>query len=428
MPAPAAAIAAKAAARLAVSEVLRRVRQQPGAPPPAPKDGRGTLKLLIAAAVAVLLVPALIVVVLFAGAQQAAGCDAGAPLPGTWTGPGSLGGVAGTGVTRAELTAARGIPRLGGTRIAAGEYSPTAYFPHPDTPSTNCAATCLVTACGIRVNNARRRAYLIASNPHLNQYGALAYIWPNPYGWTGPFVVADTGSAFGGIGRLDFYIFQDTGETWQQALARAYQWSPANRVRVSARPIQAGGPNIATAAPGPADASAPPAAGCAVILDAELGEHIARIAARHVGAGPSIPGFQPPSTRLAWCAWFLSNVWRQAGVAIELTFFSGAPYTWGEQQHTLWKTIGQPPPGPTPPLGSALMYGSGPQNTSASQHVNLVSKVNADGSFMTIGGNESNRVMLSGPCRLTGGAATHLRGPGCDSRPIYGITTPGARA
>jgi hypothetical protein len=428
MAAPAAAIAAKAAARIAAGEALRRVRPQPGPPPPPPRDGRGTLKILIAVAVAILLMPALIVVVLFAGAQHEAGCDAGAPLPGTWTGPGSLGGVAGTGVTRGELAAARRIPRLGGTRIAAGDYSPTAYFPHPDAPSTNCAATCLVTASGIGVNNARRRAYLIASNPYLNQYGALAYIWPNPYGWRGPFVVADSGSAFGAIGRLDFYIFQDTGESSQQALARAYQWGPANRVTVSTRPIQARGPSIATAAPGPTDASPPLAAGCAVVVDAELGARIAQIAARHVGAGPSIPGFEPPSTALAWCAWFVSNVWRQAGVAIKLTFFSGAPYAWGEQHHTLWKALGQPPRGPTPPLGSALMYGTGPQSSVTSQHVNLVSKVNADGSFMTIGGNESDRVMLSGPCRLVGDSATRLRGPGCDSRPIYAITTPGARA
>lgn len=427
MPAPAAAIAAKAAARIVAGEALRRVRQQPGPPPPPPKDGRGTLKILIAIAVGVLLVPALIVVVLFAGAQQAAGCDPGAPLEGTWRGPGSLGGVAGSGVTRAELAAARRIPRLGGTRIAGGQYSPTAYVPHPSAPSTNCAATCVVTASGIRVNNARRRAYLIASNPYLNQYGALAYIWPNPYGWRGPFVVADTGSAFGAIGRLDFYIFIDAGESSQQALARAYQWGPANRVRVSARPIQARGPSIASAAPGPLDASSPQA-GCAVVIDAELGARIAQIAARHVGAGPSIAGFQPPSTRLAWCAWFVSNVWRQAGVAIKLTFFSGAPYAWGQQHHTLWKALGQPPSGRTPPLGSALMYGSGPQNSMTSQHVNLVSKVNADGSFMTIGGNESDRVMLSGPCRLIGATATRLRGPGCDSRPIYAITTPAARA
>jgi 3D (Asp-Asp-Asp) domain-containing protein len=268
MPAPAAAIAAKAAARIAAGEALRRVRQQPGPPPPPPKDGRGPLKILLAIAAAVVLAPALIVVVLFGGAQQHADCAPAGALPGAWTGPGSLGGVAGTGVTRAELVAARAVRGSGGTRLTPGTYSPTAYFPNPHAPSTNCASTCVSTASGIRVNNATRRAYLIASNPRLNQYGALAYIWPNPYGWSGPFVVADTGSAFHGPGRLDFYVFMGEGESWQQALARAYQWGPANQVKLSAAPIRPGGPSIAGAlglgpgalSPGGAPPPLPPAA------------------------------------------------------------------------------------------------------------------------------------------------------------------------
>ena len=41
------------------------------------------------------------------------------------------------------------------------------------------------------------------------------------------------------------------GESWQQALGRAYQWGPANQVTVSAAPIRPGGPTIATAPLGP---------------------------------------------------------------------------------------------------------------------------------------------------------------------------------
>jgi 3D (Asp-Asp-Asp) domain-containing protein/lysophospholipase L1-like esterase len=253
MAAPAAAVAAKVAARAAAGALVNRASQTPGRSPP-PKDGDGTLMTVIAIAVAVVLLPALIVVVLFGAAQPAVSCDAGAPLPAAWTGPGSLGGVAGTGVTRAELAAARQIRGAGGTRLTAGTYSPTAYFPNPHAPATNCASTCVSTASGIRVDNATRRAYLIASNPHLNQYGALAYVWPNPYGWNGPFVVADTGSAFHGAGRLDFYIFIAAGESWQQALARAYQWGLANQVGLSAAPIRPGGPTIGSPLGlGPAD-------------------------------------------------------------------------------------------------------------------------------------------------------------------------------
>jgi 3D (Asp-Asp-Asp) domain-containing protein len=406
---------------------------------PPPKRGRGPLWVGLGAA-GVVLLPALLVVGVLVGSQPL-GCGASAPLPGSWSGPGSLGGVAGTGVTRAELAAARRIPGLGGMRLTPGAYSPTAYFPNPNAPSTNCSSTCLGTASGILVNNATRRAYLIASNPRLNQYGALAYIWPNPYGWAGPFVVADTGSAFNVSGRLDFYIFIDH-ETWQQALAKAYQWGPANTVTVSATPIQAGGPSIAaplgpvspaTPVPGgPAAAAPAPAAigGCgAAVLDPVLSGRVSEIAARYVGDGPSIPGFQPPSTSLEWCAWFASNVWRLAGVPIAVTFASNDLYQWGALHHTLWMTAGQPPPGPTPPLGAALGYGTGPQSTATSSHVNLVTKVNADGSFMLVGGNETGRVLLTGPCRLTGPAGrVHLVGPGCDSRPVYGIAAPGGLA
>ncbi|HEV7806759.1 MAG TPA: hypothetical protein VGO80_13120 [Solirubrobacteraceae bacterium] len=238
MAAPAAKILASAAI-----DAVKRARPQIDGPSP-PKRSRGPLAI-IASALVFITLPALIVVVLLGGAQ-AAGCGPVDVLPGSWTGPGSLGGVAGTGVTPAELTAARSIRNLGGKKITEGTYSPTAYFPNPHAPATNCAATCTSTASGIRVNNATRRAYLVASNPRLNQYGALAYIWPNPYGWTGPFVVADTGSDFHSAGRLDFYVFIDTGQTWQQALAKAYQWGPANQVTVSATPIRPGGPSIAT--------------------------------------------------------------------------------------------------------------------------------------------------------------------------------------
>jgi lysophospholipase L1-like esterase len=290
MAAPALGIAAKAAARAAGAQVVDRVRPRLDPPPPPPKGGGSAAKAIAAIAVLIVLLPALIVAVLFGGAQQSSDCAPADALPGTWTGPGSLGGVAGTGVTPTELTAAR---RIGGTQITAGVYSPTAYFPNPNAPSTNCAATCISTASGIRVNNATRRAYLIASSQRLNQYGALAYIWPNPYGWTGPFVVADTGDDFHGAGRLDFYIFMNTGESWQSALGRAYQWGPANKVKLSAAPIRPGGPTIATSplGPGPGDLApggtppplaipATPVQGTGPVLN--LGDSLA------VGSGPPL--------------------------------------------------------------------------------------------------------------------------------------------
>ena len=144
------------------------------------------------------------------------------------------------------------------------------------------------------MNQATRRAYLIASNPRLNQYGALAYIWPNPYGWTGPFVVADTGSDFNGAGRLDFYVFMGEGESWQQALGRAYQWGPANQVKLSAAPIRAGGPTISgPLGLGPADlgpGGTPPPLGGPSGASVDVGPVLNLGDSLAVGSGPPLAG------------------------------------------------------------------------------------------------------------------------------------------
>jgi hypothetical protein len=118
-------------------------------------------------------------------------------------------------------------------------------------------------------------------------------------------------------------------------------------------------------------------------------------------------------------------VWRKAGVDIPYSAFSGYPYQWAAEENLLFKKDGQPPQGRTPPAGSVLMYGTGPENTLTSQHVNIVDTVNRDGTFMLTGGNESNSVLRSGPCRLSVAEPTYLTGPGCDGRPVYGIAMPG---
>ncbi len=156
---------------------------------------------------------------------------------GTFDGPGSLGGVLGTGVTSAELRLARSHV-FGGSTVVATRYTSTAYAPAAG--GINCGSGCSTTASGIRVNNGARRAYLIASNPTINKYGGLAYVWPNPYGWRGPFVVADTGGNFDGSDgryRLDFY-------TWGTS-NRAISWGRRD-VRLSAAPIVDGGPEVPT--------------------------------------------------------------------------------------------------------------------------------------------------------------------------------------
>jgi len=167
-----------------------------------------------------------------------------------------------------------------------------------------------------------------------------------------------------------------------------------------------------------------------VALSSDAGERIGQIARRYLGDdGRRQPfrDFEPPRINYAWCAWFITNVWRLAGVPIQTNAFSGYLYTWGQQKDTLFKRVGAPPRGPTPPLGSALMYGTGPESAGTSQHVNLVDKLNEDGTFMITSGNsDTSRVTRQGPCKLNISEPATLTGPGCDRRPIYAITAPAA--
>lgn len=154
---------------------------------------------------------------------------------GAFDGPGSLGGVMGTGITRAELQQARRGPS-GGNSVVPHEYVATAYAPAAG--GINCGGDCSTTASGIRVDKGQRRVYGIASNPAQNKYGSLAFVWPNPWGFKGPFVVFDTGGNFDGSDgayRVDFYVWGSNG------LKRANAWGRRN-VRLSTEPIVSGGP------------------------------------------------------------------------------------------------------------------------------------------------------------------------------------------
>lgn len=221
MAAPVAGAAARIAVNVASNSTFRR----------------GALALVLG----IFMIPALVLIGVlgyFAEADCAPATDA--DFGGTWDGPGSLGGVMGTGVSSAELRMARSHPFGGAAIVPSASYVSTAYA--PARAGINCGAGCDTTASGIRVNSGTRRLYGIASNPTMNKYGALAYIWPNPYGWKGPFVVMDTGGNFDGSDgshRIDFYV-------WGKG-DRALRWGRKGSIRVSAAPIVAGGPTDTTA-------------------------------------------------------------------------------------------------------------------------------------------------------------------------------------
>jgi len=386
-------------------------------PPVAPESGRGRwLWLALLAPAGGLLLMVLLLIVLLAGGAAEQDCGGGggeAGVPGGFSGPGSLGGVAGTGLTPAQVRLVRGTP-YAGARLASGGYSATSYGP----PWGGIQGTGVATSGGVALGGGAPRLYLIAVDPLQIAHGQLVYLWPNPFGWRGPFLAADTGGAIKGR-RIDFYDWR--GRRDQHA------WGQRT-VQASARPIRPGGPNVTAdlgAPAGPAGAcTSGAAAGGGGKGGREVGERVGRIARLNLGSGPSIRGFEPPSVNYAWCAWWLTNVWRKAGVRIPMSAWSGYPYTWAASRGQLLKTVGNPPRGQVPPVGAALMYGTGPQ-PGASDHVNLVDSVLKDGSFMVTGGNQDgSRVTRYGPCRLARADPARLSGPGCDGRPIYGIATP----
>jgi 3D (Asp-Asp-Asp) domain-containing protein len=370
----------------------------PGAPD---SGGRRWWPWLIASPVLLLLVLVVLVLVLLAGSVQHQCAGA---APGAFAGPGSLGGIAGTGLTNAQVETVRLGSPFAGPRVTEGRYVATAYGP----PWGGIQGAGATTSGGLVIAGGRPRWYMIAVDPLLIGHGQLVYAWPNPFRWRGPFLAADTGGAIRGR-RLDFYDWRGrhTQHTWGQ-----------RAVTVSRTPLRQGGPAVVGEA----------IAGCAS-GSSSLGRRIGVIARAHLGQGPAIHGFQPPSVSYAWCAWFATNVWHQAGVPIPVSNWSGYPYTWAQHNGLLFKAIGQPPRGATPPVGSALMYGTEARAGGDSRHVNLVDRVLADGSFMVTGGNQDgSRVTRYGPCRLEHADPARLAGPGCDPRPIYGIATPGGNA
>ncbi len=92
----------------------------------------------------------------------------------------------------------------------------------------------------------------------------------------------------------------------------------------------------------------------------------------------------------AWCALFASWTWRQAGVNFS-TAFSGDFYYYGTSHGTLHSGLSNPQP------GDAIMFGSGPQNTSTSVHVGIIVQVLSNGEVISIEGNYNNQVSQVGP-------------------------------
>ncbi len=118
-----------------------------------------------------------------------------------------------------------------------------------------------------------------------------------------------------------------------------------------------------------------------------------------------------------WCALFATWAWAQAGIPIPRYAFTGDIWGWAAAHGR------DLPSTAMPAVGDAVLYGTGPQSTSTSVHVGIVTQVWPDDAIMTVGGD-------SGPGR-TGYLSTALDGPflPADSpwyngAPIYGFAQP----
>lgn len=150
-----------------------------------------------------------LVLLLSGAAQQSCGDDG--TYAGEFAGPGALGGVAGTGLSPAQVRGVRHGSPYAGKRITVGVYLTTAYGP----PWGGIQGAGISTSGGLRIDGGAPRWYMIAVDPQLIAHGTLVRVWPNPFGWDGAFVAADTGGAIQGR-RIDFY-------DWRGRLTQ-YRW------------------------------------------------------------------------------------------------------------------------------------------------------------------------------------------------------------
>jgi 3D (Asp-Asp-Asp) domain-containing protein len=226
MPAPAAAPAApQVASAFAKTAAARATTRNSGGDGQGP--GTGLVLLLLLVPVGLALGVVLLVSMLGGAAQKACSPAGGGPLPGDFTGPGSLGGVGGTGIRRPLVEKVRAGSPYAGPRMTPGSYVSTAYGP----PWGGIQGAGIATSGGLPIAGGAPRWYMVAADPAYLQHGNFVHIWPNPFGWKGSFLVADTGGAILSR-RVDFYDWRGR--------ATQYRWG-TRTVEVSARPIAATG-------------------------------------------------------------------------------------------------------------------------------------------------------------------------------------------
>lgn len=151
-------------------------------------------------------------------------CDTGSSSPGSvdTTGAGtisndpstpkngqSLGGVAGTGFTQAEIDQAKAANHSSASFSGAADFNVTTYGPPWDSVEGGGTTSTGLSLHGPDNGHGRPR-YEIAVDPSVIPYGSLVTVWPNAVNWHGPFLAADTGGAIVGH-HVDVYDWSGDG-------------------------------------------------------------------------------------------------------------------------------------------------------------------------------------------------------------------------
>ena len=119
----------------------------------------------------------------------------------------------------------------------------------------------------------------------------------------------------------------------------------------------------------------------------------------------------------AWCALFATWVWNGIGVPIPRFPFTGDVVGWTAAHGAVLSPDASPAP------GDGVMFGTGPQNASTSQHMGVVAQVWPDGAIVTVEGDSGPEpaghyaVTIDGPF-LPSEAATSV------GMPIYAFVRP----
>jgi len=90
---------------------------------------------------------------------------------------------------------------------------------------------------------------------------------------------------------------------------------------------------------------------------------------------------------MPWCSLYATWAWNKAGDAIPKFSFTGDLYSWGLKHNRAHNGVDGVGP------GDLVLYGTGPQNTKTSTHVDIVIEVLPNSKLRVIGGNVKNKVV-----------------------------------